>query len=274
MKCQFCGQDLPYGTQVCPKCGQPVPQANPNNQGAMPPKKNGTLIAIIIAIIVVVAIVVGLVFLMNNNSEDESNSEGNNVVDKDKNKETDIDNKQYDEYIEKTNKDSLINTLMMYIKETTTKVNEGLSYLIFSTDEIVMIPVGENSCVQLDTPRVSPFSSEWNYAYVAVVFNGMGYNYFMIAEDGNQNGIKFVNSKALVDDGADLIYRNGSGRNNEISNYLINQYAITSNDTHTMTALEKEMFSELLNNYDKYNIEAGTTINKVIYVSPKVCKHP
>ena len=217
MKCQFCGQDLQYGARVCPRCGQPVPPVNPNyNQGApyynKPPKKNGTLIAVIIlAIVVVAAVVIGIVFLMNNKSEDESKNNGNTITEKDK------DNNENSDYVEKTRKENYVDTAMAYVKAVTTKVNEGRYMQLFSTDTLYLIPVGDKlydanggdsnvSCVAVESGGLSPFSSTWNYAYVGVIYNGMGYEYYFVAEDGAGYGLTFMTLKELMDDGVSHIY--------------------------------------------------------------------
>ena len=79
-----------------------------------------------------------------------------------------------------------------------------------------MIPVGHDkdySCVTLESGGQSPFDDEWRYAYVGVTYDGKGYSYYFMGEDGAGQGISFIDKKTLTDDGTDYIYSSYKGEN-------------------------------------------------------------
>lgn len=149
-----------------------------------------------------------------------------------------------------------------FLSASRTKVNEGMAFRFYDTSKLYLIPVGneDNSCVPVTGSTKSPFSSKWNYAYVGVVYNGYGYDYYFVSEDGEGYGIPFVGAKTLSEKGKDLLEKDV---NKSFSSTLIKEYTSGSNDTHTLTAQEKEIFKEALNG----------SITTVLYISPKTCKN-
>ena len=278
MKCQFCGKDLPEGAKSCDGCGsrqEEMQVYKTNNFNNEPPKNNkGLLIAIIIAIVVIISLLVVVFVLLSNKDESDNNKNDNEITDKDEEKSKDA----YEQYILNSYKSAYVDTLSALISATRTKVNEAYDFPFFSTDTLYMVPVGdklfENSCVELSVDGKSPFSDEWNYAYVGVVYNGEGFIYFITAEDGKLNGIDFTYNKTFIDEGTNLMYIDGQGRNKKYSEFLKEQYQITENDEHEMTDYEKEVFKDLYNNeWINKEFPSVKNINKIIYISPKVCKY-
>ena len=123
-------------------------------------------------------------------------------------------------YIQNSRKSAYVDTAMAYVKAVTTKVNEGHDMQLFSTDTLYLIPVGDKlhdatstgdgkvSCVAVESGGQSPFSSTWKYAYVGAIYNGQGYEYFFVSEDGAGQGLTFMTSKELQDEGSNDLYTN------------------------------------------------------------------
>ena len=155
--------------------------------------------------------------------------------------------KENESYVKATKKSVYIDVMSNYFKAVVNKVNEGRDLLFFSENTLYMVPVGNDakkSCVQLEANAGSPFSDTWSYAYIGVVYNGRGYEYYAISEDAEGNGILFMNQKDLTETGSEKIYSDDNGQNKELSQYLKTQYKITSNDAHKITNLESEAFKE------------------------------
>ena len=116
-------------------------------------------------------------------------------------------------YIENSNKSSFVDLAIAYVKSVTTEVNLGYELKFYSTNTLYLVPVGDRfyksggeSCVMLDSSGKSPYSDGWNYAYVGVIYNGQGFNYFFIAEDKSGHGLSFMTYKELLDNGTNHIY--------------------------------------------------------------------
>ena len=112
-------------------------------------------------------------------------------------------------YIQNSRKSAWVDTSVAYVKSTVNKVNEGGKLQFFTEKVLYMVPVGHeaaNSCVSVESGGQSPFSDKWRYAYVGVVYNGKGYDYYFIGEDAAGQGIEFVSQKYLNDKGTDAMY--------------------------------------------------------------------
>ena len=127
-------------------------------------------------------------------------------------------------YIQNSRKSAYVDTSAAYVEAVRTKVNEGKEFRLFSTDTLYLIPVGDKnhdttdqtsaaagtainaSCVSVESGGQSPFSDTWHYAYVGVTYDGKGYNYYYIGEDGANQGVPFMPFKVLTDEGVGLIY--------------------------------------------------------------------
>ena len=112
-------------------------------------------------------------------------------------------------YIQNSRKSAWVDTSVAYVKSTVNKVNEGGKLQFFTEKVLYMVPVGhvaKSSCVSVESGGQSPFSDTWRYAYVGVVYNGKGYDYYFIGEDAAGQGIEFVSQKYLNDKGTDAMY--------------------------------------------------------------------
>lgn len=112
-------------------------------------------------------------------------------------------------YIQNSRKSAYADTAVQYADAVIKEVNGGKSFRLYSTTTLYMIPVGhqkDKSCVTLESGGQSPFSDDWRYAYVGVTYDGKGYNYYFIGEDGAGQGVNFLDKKTLTDDGTDYIY--------------------------------------------------------------------
>lgn len=174
-----------------------------------------------------------------------------------------------DSYVEQTKKATYIDTMNILINSARTKVNEGKDLRFFSTDVLYMISV-ENNCVSTETGAKSPYNSGWNYAYVGVTYNEMGYTYYIIAEDNGGVGIPMLSNKELNDNGKDYIYKKYAsnlgkeGITKEFANTLKNTYG-TKVVERALTSDEKTAFAEAING-------DGYTKTKILYTDNN-CKY-
>ncbi len=112
-------------------------------------------------------------------------------------------------YIQNSRKSAWVDTGVAYMKSTVNKVNEGGKIQFFTEGVLYLVPVGhvaDNSCVSVESGGQSPFSDNWRYAYVGVIYNGQGYDYYYIGEDAAGQGVGFVSQKYLNDKGVDEMY--------------------------------------------------------------------
>ena len=112
-------------------------------------------------------------------------------------------------YIQNSRKSAFVDTADAYISAVRTKVNEGKDLKLFATKTLYLIPVGNDSsisCVSTESGGKSPFSDTWDYAYVGVVYNGTGYDYYFVGQDGAKQGIAFTSDDTLAKNGNDLLY--------------------------------------------------------------------
>ena len=101
--------------------------------------------------------------------------------------------------ITNSRKNSYIDTANAYVNAVVVKVNEG-SLPMYDTNRLYLIPVGNNdalSCVSLESGGASPFSKEYNYAYVAVHYTGDSYDYWFLGEDASLQGFAATPTKTL-----------------------------------------------------------------------------
>ena len=151
-------------------------------------------------------------------------------------------------YIQNSRKSAYVDTSVGYMDAVMKEVNSAKKLKLYSTDTLYMIPVGHEknkSCVTVESGGQSPFSDEWSYAYVGVTYDGKGYNYYFIGEDGAGQGIGMLKKKTLTDDGTDYIYSaygetsavSAAGQNTISKTFagsLKTQYATTTNAEKTV----------------------------------------
>lgn len=132
-------------------------------------------------------------------------------------------------YIQNSRKSAWVDTAVAYAKSVVNKVNEGGKLQFFTQNVLYMVPVGhvaKQSCVAVESGGQSPFSDSWAFAYVGVVYNGKGYDYYFIGEDGAQQGIPFVTQRYLNESGVDAMYTTSTDSNTALTGLLKQQYAI------------------------------------------------
>ena len=141
-------------------------------------------------------------------------------------------------YIQNSRKSAWVDTSVAYVKSTVNKVNEGGKLQFFTEHVLYLVPVGHESgksCVSVESGGQSPFSDTWRYAYVGVVYNGKGYDYYFIGEDGAGQGIKFTTQKDLNDKGTDDMYSVTEVKEGNGYEVLANKYKTTDNATYSST---------------------------------------
>lgn len=193
-------------------------------------------------------------------------------------KEDDSGNKNnQDGYVERSKKSAFIDISTSFVESARTKVNEGKELRFFNTDILYMIPVGTDSskyCVTVEYSGESPYGDSWSYAYVGVVYNGKGYNYYFIGEASTGVGVPFLTLKDLYDSGTEYIYKSyasslseptkdNKGITKNFSNYLNGIYG-TKVKERELTDDEKIAFAAIK------NVEKVPT--KILYVDSN-CKY-
>ena len=139
-------------------------------------------------------------------------------------------------YIQNSRKSAWVDSSVAYVKSTVNKVNEGGKLQFFTEHVLYLVPVGHEagkSCVSVESGGQSPFSDTWRYAYVGVVYNGKGYDYYFIGEDGAGQGIKFTTQKDLNDKGTDEMYSVSEVKSGNGYEVLANNYKATGNATYS-----------------------------------------
>ncbi len=102
-------------------------------------------------------------------------------------------------YIQQSRKKAYVSTASQYVSSVVNMVNSG-DLKFYESNTLYLVKVGHNgSCVKLERGGQSPFSNTWKYAYVGVVYTGMGYDYFFMGEDGTGQGIALTRERNLID---------------------------------------------------------------------------
>jgi prepilin-type N-terminal cleavage/methylation domain-containing protein len=147
-------------------------------------------------------------------------------------------------YIQNSRKSAWVDTGVAYIKSTVNKVNEGAKLQFFATETLYLVPAGhkaEYSCVPVESGGQSPFNENWNYAYVGVIYNGQGYDYYYIAEDGAGQGVPFMTQKDLADKGTDNMYAGTKAKDNSVEDKLKALYAGTYEAETNFSTIESDV---------------------------------
>ena len=190
-------------------------------------------------------------------------------------------------YIQNSRKSAYVDTAVAYADAVMKEVNGGKNFRLYSTTTLYMIPVGHKegtSCVTVESGGQSPFSEEWNYAFIGVTYNGKGYNYYFIGEDMAGQGISMIDKKELTDNGTDYIYSTygdtagpaAKGQNTMTQSFageLHTLYGAGDNSSKIVggtdeTASEAE--KSVLTTYVTTK-ESGKTISQIVYISPSKC---
>ena len=190
-------------------------------------------------------------------------------------------------YIQNSRKSAYVDTAVAYTDAVMKEVNAGKNFRLYSTDTLYMIPVGHKantSCVTVESGGQSPFSEDWNYAFVGVTYNGKGYNYYFIGEDGAGQGISMLDKKELTDNGTDYIYsthvataaataKSTATMSDALASDLKGYYEgsaneVKTNDTESTAASDAE--KTVLINYVTGK-ETGKTISQILYISSSGC---
>ena len=257
MKCPYCGVNLRDDARQCYACGIKFENTQPQNMYANnnqiyntnPPSNNNqpnnslnpndfknnkskSGLPVIIGFLLFICVLCYFMFFAGGGgSNNEQNSDNNNQT-----TNTENNNKQQplpDNSITSVKKQSYIRTANAFISSIRTEVNSSSKLRIFETNTMFLVPVGDNNkCAYLEYGETSPFSKTWNYAYVGVKYDGMGYTYYFMSEDGSNIGIEFVSSNKMDEDNIFSTYSE-TNINKEISNKLVNLYNISSNEEVT-----------------------------------------
>ena len=137
-------------------------------------------------------------------------------------------------YIQNSRKSAYVDTASAYVDAVRNKTNEAAKIKLYATDTLYMIPVGHEkakACVSVETGGQSPFSDEWAFAYVGVTYDGEGYNYYFIGEDGAAQGLPFMDQKTLTDDGTEKLYSEVAHNPNSGINSNLKTYYGRTSDT-------------------------------------------
>ena len=112
-------------------------------------------------------------------------------------------------YIQNSRKSAFVDSGLNYVKSGINVVNSGNKMRFYDRKTLYLIPAGHKAgqtCISLESGGQSPFSDDWAYAYVGVTYDGQGYQYYFIAEDGAGQGVQFLTQTDLQNLGADAVY--------------------------------------------------------------------
>ena len=195
-------------------------------------------------------------------------------------------------YIQNSRKSAYVDTAVAYADAVMKEVNGGKNLRLYSTSTLYMIPVGHvegTSCVTVESGGQSPFSDQWYYAFIGVTYNGKGYNYYFIGQDGAGQGVSFIDKKELTDNGTDYIYSTyKSGSADEagatkkstdnitegFAQYLAGKYSVTANESSSITTSESTVMVKYITGDETLGLtakEPGKTISTIMYISPPAC---
>ena len=193
-------------------------------------------------------------------------------------------------YIQNSRKSAYVDSASAYIDAVRTKVNEGKDLKFFATNTMYLVPVGHESgktCVSTESGGKSPFSDSWNYAYVGVVYNGSGYSYYFIGEDGAKQGLGLIDQNALSKDGNDNLYSSysdtsasGKSITSDVAGLLKTEYDNGAKDTGANVTYYKTPDTSEGSTQQAYptGVEDAVTkgvtgITKTVFVAAKSCTY-
>lgn len=264
MKCSYCGKELPMEATKCDGCGASIANTTQQNANSEPvqqfnnyqqPKSNNKSGLLIVILFIAIAAVLSYFLLFSGSSDD--NNENTNVA----NTENVDDN-----VIIKSKKNAYVEMAKTYMASVRNMVNEGRDIRFYTTNALLLLPVGDTTrCGNLEAGGSSPFGKEWNYAYVGVVYDGKGYNYYFISEDNQIYGIPFTAFEKLVD--YQSVYKDHNGIiTDEISSKLTELYNVSEDVTYDVESIGE--LKDILTTSDM-------SVDKYIFVSTtEGCTYP
>ncbi len=107
-------------------------------------------------------------------------------------------NTNKEEIISSEDKEKYYNTILMYLRDVITKMNDEVEYNYKSTDTMLFIPAGNKITCVSDNVLESPFSKTWKYIYVGVYYNGEEYLYSIASKDGENYGLDLITESELL----------------------------------------------------------------------------
>ncbi len=279
MVCPYCGSNLKDDSKQCYACGVKFESAeqqnvyannnqqsnnnqssnniNPNNFNN---EKSKSGIPVLIGFFLFICLLCYLMFFTGGGSNNEQNEPNNTESSNTANNNT--QQPLPDNSITDVKKQSYIRLANAFVSSVRNEVNMGAKLGFYETNAMILVPVGDRSkCAILENNDTSPFSKTWNYAYVGAKYDGIGYSYYFISEDGSNIGIEFISANKMNEDN---VYSSYSETNisKEISDKLIKLYSINSNE---------ELTDGDILNLIKLN---DNTIKKVVVISAKAgCRY-
>ena len=97
-------------------------------------------------------------------------------------------------YLDTSRQNAYVDLAGQYVKYSMREVSILGLDTISDESLLIFMPVGHegNTCVLLESGGQSPFDSTWKMAYVAMKFNGSGFDYYFGGYDGKDTGIRFT----------------------------------------------------------------------------------
>ncbi len=177
-------------------------------------------------------------------------------------------------YINDSRKSAYVDSAVHYTDSIMKDAINGKDLKMYSTSTLYLVAVGHNkatSCVTLESGGKSPYSDDWNYAYVGVTYSTEGFNYYFISEDGSETGLPILSNKVLVEEGVDHLYNKGSSTATEyatLAGALKTLYTSKANETKTGSTGDHALTSDydLLVDYVEEN-ESGKTIDTIVFIN-------
>ena len=173
-------------------------------------------------------------------------------------------------YIQNSRKSAFTDSGLNYVKSGINLVNSGDKMRFYDTSTLYLIPAGHTegkSCISLESGGQSPFSDTWAYAYVGVTYDGKGYTYYFIAEDGAGQGVPFLTQTDLQNLGADAVY-SSSKKNSALETFYAgsdNEELTTLNDVLSGLTTPSD-YTGVKTKITETNVTVGSTSVKALKI--------
>ena len=172
-------------------------------------------------------------------------------------------------YINDSRKSAYVDSAVHYSDAVMKEAIAGKDLKMYETDALYLIAVGhkkDESCVTLESGGKSPYSDDWNYAYVGVTYSENGYSYYFISEDGSGQGLPMLTNKDLVDEGTEHFYSSNTDEGATAAalataikgKYDLNANYIATSEEDLTTFAALKTFAQT---------KSGNTITKIIFIN-------
>ena len=195
-------------------------------------------------------------------------------------------------YISSSRRSSYASTGSEFIKSVGVLVNKG-TMPVFEKNTLYLFPIGNDetkSCVKLESGGKSPFDSTYKYAYVGALYDGISYDYYIISNDGANQGYRdddasttkdyagkfIISSKRLEAMGGDLV-KAGVEENGILLKYY-SPGVFGDNNSLSVSSADGEWAAIATKGTEEAPVKGGIddfvtkeSITKMVFFKPSYC---